>query len=354
MCEGLTKRFGSVAAVDHVDLRIRRGEIVALLGPSGCGKTTFLRLVAGFEQPDEGSIQLVGREVAGSGPFVPPERRRVGVVFQDYALFPHMTAGANVAYGLNRRSFGRAARRQRVQALLELVGLASLGNRYPHELSGGQQQRVALARALAPSPSVVLFDEPFSSLDATLRVQVRLEVHEIIRSAKATAVFVTHDQEEALSLADRVAVMQSGRILQVDTPDRLYASPVDRFVAAFVGDADIVRGVSDGNQVTCVTGVLRPSASMPAGPVDVVLRAENVRLRLDGQGHALVLRSTYFGHDQLVEVAMEDGTRLRSRMGPAHRFESGDRVAVTVAGNVTAFPADHKEGMFHRQEPLRS
>lgn len=217
VCEGLTKRFGPVLAVDRVDLRIRRGEVVAILGSSGCGKTTFLRLVAGFDRPDEGSIRLSGKEVVGGGPFVPPERRRVGVVFQDYALFPHMTAGANVAYGLPRRDFGRAARRQRVLELLELVGLAGLGHRYPHELSGGQQQRIAIARALAPSPEVVLLDEPFSSLDAGLRAQVRLEVQEILRSVEATAVLVTHDQEEARSLAARVAVMQSGRILQVDT-----------------------------------------------------------------------------------------------------------------------------------------
>lgn len=342
VCEGLRKSFGHVTAVDGLTLEVRSGEILALLGPSGCGKTTFLRLVAGFERPDAGVIALADTEVAGPRRHVPPERRHIGVVFQDYALFPHMTVARNVAYGL---SGPRDESNRRVDEMLDLVGLVELADRYPHELSGGQQQRVALARALVPGPAVVLLDEPFSNLDAALRVHLRAETREILRAANATAVFVTHDQEEALSLADRVAVMAQGRIRQVDVPDYLYSHPADLFVATFVGDADVLSGTSDGAWITCAAGVVAPRSTVGTGGVDVVLRPENVRLRLDGAGQGHVERSTYFGHDQLVEVTLGDGSRLRSRMGPSRLFHPGDRVSVTVVGAVTAFPAGSKEGV---------
>jgi len=335
-CAQLSKAFGPVRAVDGVDLDVHGGEVVALLGPSGCGKTTTLRLIAGFERPDGGSIHLAGVEVAGPAGFVAPERRRVGVVFQDYALFPHLTVAQNVAYGLKGPKDGR---RGRVVAMLELVGLADQSGRLPHELSGGQQQRVALARALAPEPALVLLDEPFSNLDAALRVQVRAEVRAILRRADATAVFVTHDQEEALSLADRIAVMQAGRVLQIDTPSALYARPRDRFVATFVGDADLVPGAAtDGTVATAVGTLPLADGDGLSGAVDVALRPERVRLRLDGSGHAVVRDIIYFGHDQLIEVALEDGCRVRSRIGPGRAFEPGDRVAVAVTGDVMAFP----------------
>jgi iron(III) transport system ATP-binding protein len=251
------------------------------------------------------------------GVFVPPERRRVGLVFQDYALFPHLTVAENVGYGVRDRS-KRAAR---VNEMLELVGLSGSARRLPHELSGGQQQRVAIARALAPGPDLVLLDEPFSNLDATLRVRVRAEVRAILAAADATTVFVTHDQEEALSLADHVAVMRGGRILQVDTPSQLYANPRDRFVATFVGDADLIRGRSrDGQAVVTPVGVLRAVEPTARGDVDVVLRPERVRLRLDGGGHGVVESIVYFGHDQLVSVALEDGGRAgRPRVGGRER-----------------------------------
>jgi iron(III) transport system ATP-binding protein len=339
--EGVVKRFGSVAAVDRVSLDVVPGEILALLGPSGCGKTTFLRLIAGFERPDGGSIRLTGTTVAGPGVFVPPERRHIGMVFQDYALFPHLSVAANVAFGMARqRRRGRTVLPQaEVDRLLEFVGLAGLGGRLPHELSGGQQQRVALARALAPAPDVVLLDEPFSNLDAALRASVREEVRGILRAAGATAVFVTHDQEEALSLADRVAVMRAGRLCQVDTPARLYARPADPFVATFVGDADVLPGRSDGSLIETAIGVLRADAGAPVGDVRVIVRPEAVRLRLDGAGRARVSRLTYFGHDQLIEIALGDGSSIRCRMGPERGFEPGDRVAVSVVGDVVAFPA---------------
>ncbi|HEY0698112.1 MAG TPA: ABC transporter ATP-binding protein, partial [Micromonospora sp.] len=251
---GATKRFGSTTALAGVDLRVPSGSLTAVLGPSGCGKTTLLRCVAGFERLDAGEIAIDGHPVASASVHVPPQRRRVAVVPQEGALFPHLTVAGNVGYGLDRA--GR--RGGRVDEVLDLVGLAGLGGRMPHQLSGGQQQRVAVARALAPRPSPVLMDEPFSALDAGLRTGLRQDIRAALRADGATAILVTHDQGEALSTADQIAVMRDGLLIQSGAPADVYRAPADPWVAAFVGDAVLLPGTPDG-----------AAARTPLGPIPV-------------------------------------------------------------------------------------
>ena len=239
-CTGVSRRFGRVTALDGADLTVDEGQTLALLGPSGCGKTTLLRIIAGFESADAGAVKLDGRMLTARDVFVAAEKRRVGLVFQEFALFPHMDVGANVAFGMP----AGVDKRERVERMLALVGLAGLGKRMPHELSGGQQQRVALARTLAAEPKLVLMDEPFSNLDPAMRSRVRAEVRKLVESLGMTTVFVTHDQEEALSIAARVAVMLNGRIVQTGAPADVYRRPASRDVAEFLGDANIVDGRS--------------------------------------------------------------------------------------------------------------
>jgi len=335
---GLRRTYGTVRALEGVDVDVRRGELLAVLGPSGCGKTTLLRLIAGFERPDAGTIRIDDAAVAAPGRFVPPERRRVGIVVQDHALFPHLTVAGNVAYGLSgrRRDPSRAGR---VAEVLEMVGMEGFGDRHPGELSGGQQQRVAIARALAPRPRVVLLDEPFANLDAALRVRIRLEVREILRAAGATAVLVTHDQEEALSLADRVAVMDCGRVVQIGDPHEVYRRPIDPFVARFVGESALVDATSDGVALDSPLGRLAVAGQVPlAGPAVAAIRPEALRLTPDSSGTAEVVTAAYFGHDQLVDVAVAGERVLRARVGSERRFLPGDRVTVDVLGEVVAFP----------------
>jgi iron(III) transport system ATP-binding protein len=337
-CRGLVKRFGSTLAVDHVDLDVPRGSLTALLGPSGCGKTTLLRMVAGLETPDAGTIELDGREVHGPTASLAPEQRAVGMVFQAYALFPHLDVAANVAYGLAGRD--RGARDARVAEVLELVGLRGLGRRRPDELSGGQQQRVALARALAPAPALLLLDEPFSSLDAAMRASVREEVRAILQAADQTALLVTHDQEEALSVTDRIGVMFDGVLHQLADPQTLYRSPATRQVATFIGEADLLSGVRAGQfLVDTAIGRLPTAAPTEADRVSVLVRPECVELRAAPDGEAVVQAVTFFGHDQLVDVLLADGTLLRSRRGPELDLVRDQRVRVRVAGPVVTFPA---------------
>jgi iron(III) transport system ATP-binding protein len=337
---GVTKTFvtpdGAVPVLTGVDLQVAQGHLLAVLGPSGCGKTTLLRLVAGFDRPDAGTVHLDGTLLAAAGRFVPPERRAIGVVPQEGAVFPHLDVAGNVAFGLPRRRRGSG----RVEQMLELVGLEGLGARMPHELSGGQLQRVALARALAPSPALVLLDEPFAALDTGLRAAVRHQVVRAIRAVGASAVLVTHDQEEALSMADEVAVMRGGRIVQQGPPMAVYSSPDTMDVASFVGDAMVLDAHSDGERVHCVLGAVRAGEPTP-GEGQVVLRPEQLVVLPRGAAGVpgRVVTTDFFGHDALVTVEVgQQPTLVRSRVlgAPMHLTE-GTLVSVFVKGEGAYF-----------------
>ena len=329
--EGVEKAFGRTRAVAGATVRVGSGELVALLGPSGSGKTTLLRVIAGFEVPDAGRVAIAGRPVAGDGAWVEPEHRRIGMVFQDGALFPHLTVAGNVGFG--------AERRERVAECLELVGLSGRAGDYPHELSGGERQRVALARALAADPEVVLLDEPFAALDAGLRDSLRQEVTGILRAAGTSALLVTHDQAEALSLAATVAVMRDGRIEQVGTPEEIYDRPSSRWLAEFLGDADVLPGTAREGVVDCELGRFGVPSEL-AGHVHVVIRPESVAIgsgpAREPHAEALVVARSFYGHDQLVHLELPSGLRLRSRRLGFPAWHPGDRVRIWVDGPVTA------------------
>ena len=318
---GLSKAYNDVVALDHFSLDVWEGGLLTLLGPSGCGKTTALRVIAGFEGAS-GTVEIRGRQVLGPDVFVPPEKRKVGMVFQDYALFPHMTVTGNVSYGLSKH--GAA---ERIAEVLDLVGLNRLGDRMPNELSGGQQQRVALARALAPNPDVILLDEPFSNLDANLRDRVRRELRSVLTETMTTAVLVTHDQEDALATSDLVAVMYQGQVVQVDTPARLYTSPADPWIADFLGDADVLPSTGHRGYAESEVGRFKTDLK---GRVIIVVRPEDVQISIGRAPNAKVVSSEFFGHDQLVTVALGSGRLVRSRIGPRPTYESGDHVRVSA------------------------
>jgi len=332
--DNISKSYGTVPALDEVSLELEAGTMLALLGPSGCGKTTALRLISGFEQPDAGTVEVNGRRVASATAMVPPERRRVGLVFQDLALFPHLSVRDNVAYGIRRDP----DRRVRTDELLELVGLPSDGERMPHELSGGMQQRVALARALAPRPDVLLLDEPFSSLDQAMRTQLRAEVREILREARQSAIFVTHDQGEALTVADKVAVMTRGRVLQVAPPELIYAEPATPYVATFVGVANLLPGeVRRGSAHTRFGPVplIGPGSRELAGHGLVLLRPEHFAIVESPDGRAAggweVIARRFSGSEILLELRAADGERLWVEAGSRVRHLGiGDSVSVTL------------------------
>ena len=346
---GLTKRYDEVTAVDAVDIDVRRGEFLAVLGPSGCGKTTLLRLVAGFEQPDAGGIEIGGRAVVGPRTWLAPEDRRVGMVFQESALFPHLDVAGNIGFGLTR-----GGRDERIAEMVALVGLAGLQRRMPHELSGGQQQRVALARALAPDPALILLDEPFSSLDATLRAQLRVEVREILRRADATALLVTHDQAEALEISDRVAVMRAGRIEQVSTPDELYLRPANRFVAGFVGEANLLVGEVRHGEVQTLAGRFRAGdGSLADGSrAEVLLRPEQLHMlpveRLASPPRPetvlTVVRRVFHGSEVHHVLQGPTGLELEASTPSSATIELGTLVIVHArASAVPVYPLDGEE-----------
>jgi len=335
--DGLVREFGPTRAVDDVSVRVADGEFFTLVGPSGCGKTTTLRLVAGFEEPDAGDVRFGGESVAG----VPPEDRDVGIVFQSYALFPHMTVGENVAYGLRFRDPpGGVSTDERVAELLELVDLPGMADREPSALSGGQQQRVALARALAPGPSVLLLDEPMSALDARLRERLRGKVREIQRELDITTIYVTHDQEEALSISDRVAVMNSGRVEQVGTPEEVYREPASRFVAEFVGDNNVLDGTASpletkGSSVS-VGSASFEVAEAATGTVAIGLRPESLSFGSGGNELAVTVERAEFLGDAYKVYCDWHGTQLLVKTtdapdpGPATvSFEPSDADVIT-------------------------
>ncbi len=335
----LTLAYGPQTVVDGLEFRLKEGDIGCLLGPSGCGKTTVLRAIAGFEHVKQGEIRINGICVSSTRHHEPPERRRIGMVFQDYALFPHLTIRDNIGFGLSRRKKAEAQRR--VDELLALVGLQPQAERYPHELSGGQQQRVALARALAPAPKLLLMDEPFSNLDVELRERLSLEVRRILKATGTTAILVTHDQNEAFAVADVIGLMHEGHLQQWDTPYNLYHRPVNRFVADFVGQGVLVPGRVIGNdQVSIPLGTLRSDTPIDCGPhgvcqpganVDVLLRPDDVIHDDDSPQKAVVVQKAFRGANILYTLQLEDGTRLLSLVPSHHNHAIGERIGIRLA-----------------------
>ena len=393
---GLDKSFGAHQVLSGLDLEVPAGSLTAILGPSGSGKTTLLRILAGFEHADAGTVRIGSEMADGPGVFLPPERRRIGYVPQEGSLFPHLTVAANVAFGLNRRTWGRERRRKRCADLLEAVGLGGLDRRYPHQLSGGQQQRVALARALAIQPEVVLLDEPFASLDASLRASVRADVQQLLKESGTTSVLVTHDQDEALSTADRVAVLRDGGIAQCAAPQELYSCPVDADMARFIGEANLIPGTLNGSSVQTLLGRLAVTSGGPAAgngagagvdrnghdgngsggpghrPAMVLIRPEQVELipgdpdpdpdpgSDPGPAGGTVPGSTgaggltgritgygYHGHDAVVTVQPEQdphGPPLTVRTLGGQALSPGSRVTLRAHGPVIAWPQRDQRG----------
>jgi putative spermidine/putrescine transport system ATP-binding protein len=341
--EGLSRHYGSVVALDNLDLTVQPGELIALLGPSGCGKTTTLRLLAGLEDADTGRINVAGRDITR----LPASKRDMGMVFQAYSLFPHMTVQQNVAFGLRLRKISSAKRDQRALEMLELVELGTQADRYPHQISGGQQQRVALARALAIEPQVLLLDEPLSALDAKVRAQLRDQIRRIQLEVGITTLFVTHDQEEALAIADRVGVMRGGRLEQLAPPTEVYSRPATPFVAEFVGLSNRLAGTVTGSTVT-VRGHDLPlvDPSTPPGPVTAIVRPEAVTLASDSSGESgpmtgTVIASTFLGATSRVTVDLGDTTIMAQLpTSDATKLPAGSRVTLTIRPDPVLVSAD--------------
>jgi iron(III) transport system ATP-binding protein len=347
--DDVSKSYGSERVIEDLSLSVHEGEILTLLGPSGCGKTTTLRLIAGLERPNGGEVALNGAPVSSPGRFVEPEDRGIGVVFQEFALFPHLTAAENVAFGLE--GWDASARERRVDELLDLVGLEAQGDSYPDELSGGQQQRVALARSLAPEPEVLLLDEPFSNLDVDLRVKMREEVRRILKETGVTAISVTHDQEEALSISDRVAVMNDGRIEQVGDPEQVFQQPESRFVAGFLGHASFLPGYVHGGEVTTGLGPIpREQINGLAGTydrtrIDVLVRPDDIRaIPVDGEADGQVVSRRYLGPTILYEVRLDDDTAVQCMHNhdESMPLDTEVRIELDADHELAWFPTDQR------------
>ncbi|MDA8233464.1 MAG: ABC transporter ATP-binding protein [Clostridia bacterium] len=335
----VSRFFGDVKAVNEVSFSIEEGEFFSLLGPSGCGKTTTLRLIAGLDRPDAGTITIGQEGVAGEKVWVGPEKRGIGIVFQDYALFPHMTVEQNIAFGLD--GLNKEEARQRTEEMLTVVGLVGLGKRYPHEISGGQCQRVALARSLAPLPKVILLDEPFSNLDADLREELRNETRRILKERGTTTILVTHDQEEAFSLSDRVGVLNLGRLEQIGTPAEIYHHPSTRFVADFVGKADFVAGSVEGGVVVSDIGSfpLNGEKINDSNAVEIMIRPDDVDFVEDGGGNATIVEARFLGASIMYIMQLSNGKVLHSLKPSTKAIPTGAKVQIKVdAAHIVLFP----------------
>ena len=328
----VAKSYGSETVLSDFNLDVWNGSIVGILGISGSGKTTALRLLAGFDKPDSGIIEMRDRVISSQETFLPPEERNVGMVFQDYALFPHLNVEKNIAFGLSRDEIKSG----RLQEVLSMCNLEIYRNKFPQELSGGQQQRVSLARALAPKPEVILLDEPFTSLDAHMARDLREEVVSLLRQTETTALIVTHDQEEALSVCDVVSVLENGSVIQSATPQEIYLNPVSQTVANSVGDPNILKGFSVDGRVETSLGTFVTAYD---GALDVSIRPECIELLLDSEGSYVVKECTFYGHDQVISFQNSKGEVFRARSLPNTIYEAGDKVNINIS-EVTTFPSN--------------
>ncbi len=328
----VSQSYGARLVLNNISLQLGEGSIACLLGRSGCGKTTVLRCIAGFEQIAAGEILINGSIVSRPGNLTPPESRRIGMVFQDYALFPHLTVARNVAFGLH--GAGEAARRARVNEMLEIVGLGAVAQRYPHELSGGQQQRVALARALAPRPALMLLDEPFSNLDVEMRERLSIEVRDILKSQNTTTIIVTHDQNEAFTFADHIGIMRGGSIAQWDTPYVLYHEPANREIAEFVGRGTFLPGVVlEGNRVRLEVGEMQgdtPIAAAPGAIVDVLLRPDDILHDDASPLQATVINKAFRGAQFIYTLELAGGGHVMSFVPSHHNHAIGEKIGVRL------------------------
>ena len=327
----VSKSYDEEQVLSDFNLDVWKGSITGILGSSGSGKTTALRLIAGFDRPDAGIIEMKNEVIVSDEVWLPPEKRNIGMVFQDYALFPHLTVEKNIAFGLGKNDLEQG----RLKEVIDMCNLSGLINKFPQELSGGQQQRVALARALAPNPEVVLLDEPFTSLDAQMARVLRDEVVELLKNTETTAIIVTHDQEEALSVCDVVSVLEKGKIIQSSTPQEIYLNPVSKTVANSVGDPNILKGFSVDGRVETSLGTF---VSAYEGALDVSIRPECIELNLDSEGSYIVKECTFYGHDQVISFQNSKGEVFRARSLPNTIYEAGDKVNIEIS-EVTTFPS---------------